>query len=391
MMQTLIELYDERPLENVLSPQVFMPERVVYLCPRDVYQDNRVQKTIRAYLRGKGFHGDIEFVRADMFSARDVHGALSKIVSKYHGAVLDITGGTDQALFAAGVLSAENNTPAFTYSRKANKFYSIHEAPFGEEMACKVRLSVEDCFAMAGGAVKRGRVDNAILSRYMDCYEPFFELFMRYKRDWTTLINWMQRASAPVDGEISLNVHVPRLLRSEHGMISPNMDALRDLEKLGFIQELKTLKDDKLSFSFYDEQVRFWLRDVGSVLETYVYKGCLDTGLFDDVCTSVVVDWEGDLKQGNITNELDVMTTKGVMPVFISCKTSDIRTEALNELAVLRDRFGGKIARAAIVSAAKCQAITRNRANELDIDVIDYEDLKRGRLVTRLKALTRPL
>ena len=32
-MQTLIELYDERPLENVLGVDVFRSNRVVYVCP----------------------------------------------------------------------------------------------------------------------------------------------------------------------------------------------------------------------------------------------------------------------------------------------------------------------------------------------------------------------
>ena len=31
-MKTLIELYDERPLENVLSTEVFSPERTVFIC-----------------------------------------------------------------------------------------------------------------------------------------------------------------------------------------------------------------------------------------------------------------------------------------------------------------------------------------------------------------------
>ncbi|MBQ9409641.1 MAG: DUF1887 family protein [Clostridia bacterium] len=390
-METLIELYDERPLENVLSPQVFMPKRVVYICPKEIHKNERAKKVIRSYLKGKGFAGETDFVCADMFSAKDVHRALVEICVRYSGPVVDITGGTDQALFAAGVLSAENATPAFTYSRRANKFFSIHDAPFGEEMACDVKLSVEDCFAMAGGAVKRGRVDNGILSGYMDSFEPFFEVFLRFKREWTSLVNWMQRASAPVGGEISLDVDVPCRLRGERGMIKVNEDALRQLEAMGFLKKLHFYGEDRVRFAFSDGQVRYWLRDVGSVLETYVYKACINTGLFDDVCTSVVVDWEGDLRQGNVTNELDVMATRGIMPVFISCKTGEIRTEALNELSVLRDRFGGKIARAAIVSATKCQLITRHRANELGIEVIDYEDLKRGRIGARLKTLAKPL
>ena len=389
MIETLVELYDERPLENVLSVQVFSPGRVVYVCPRNVSKDGKKQRDIKNYLRMKGYKGDIRFVQADMYSTKDVLRALREISARYPAPVLDITGGTDQALFAGGVISGEMDMPAFTYSRRGNKFFSINDAPFGEELPCDVSLSVEDCFLMAGGAVKKGRVDNAVLGSYMSIYEPFFELFMRFKRSWTSIINWMQRASAPVNGVIYLDVDSSRALRGENGMIHINEDALIQLEDIGMLKNLKLGDPNRVSFSFRDAQIRQWLRDVGSVLETMVYKTCLDLKVFDDVCTSVVVDWQGDLKQGNITNELDVMATKGIMPVFISCKTCPIRTEALNELSVLRDRFGGKIARAAIVSASSCQVITRHRAQELDISVIDLEDLKGGRLASRLKSLSK--
>ena len=130
---------------------------------------------------------------------------------------------------------------------------------------------------------------------------------------------------------------------------------------------------------------------MGSVLELYVYKACLDTGLFQDVRTSAVVDWEGDGSAKAVSNELDVMCTRGVTPVFISCKTCDVKTEALNELAILRDRFGGKMARAAIVTAERGGGAMRNRASELGIMVIDLNDLTAGRIDKRLKNLMRDL
>ena len=77
--------------------------------------------------------------------------------------------------------------------------------------------------------------------------------------------------------------------------------------------------------------------------------------------------------------------------MFISCKTCDVKTEALNELAILRDRFGGKIARAAIVTAERGGAAMRNRASELDILVIDLNDLSAGRIGQRIKTLMRNL
>ena len=46
-MQTLIELYDERPLENVLGVEMFHPERVVYICPENVAGDKRIHRQFR--------------------------------------------------------------------------------------------------------------------------------------------------------------------------------------------------------------------------------------------------------------------------------------------------------------------------------------------------------
>ena len=38
-MNTLIELYDERAIENILAPDMFRPRRIVYLCPGEIAQD----------------------------------------------------------------------------------------------------------------------------------------------------------------------------------------------------------------------------------------------------------------------------------------------------------------------------------------------------------------
>ena len=166
-------------------------------------------------------------------------------------------------------------------------------------------------------------------------------------------------------------------------------EALRDLEQIGFLTDLKIQENESVCFRFRDTQIRTWLRDVGSVLELYIYKACLDTGLFDDVITSAVVDWEGTSGRDAVTNELDVMCTRGIIPAFISCTTAAVSTEARNELAILRDRFGGNIAKAAIVTAEKGRTALRNRASELGIDVIDINDLANGRVHNRLQSMMR--
>ena len=56
---------------------------------------------------------------------------------------------------------------------------------------------------------------------------------------------------------------------------------------------------------------------------------------------------------------------------------------------MLRDRFGGQMARAAIVTAERGRAPMRNRASELNIQVIDLDDLRAGRLQKRLRDCMR--
>ena len=390
-MDTLIELYDERPLENVLGVEMFRPQRVVYICPEQIASNTTVQKKLRAYFAHRKQKVELIFYKASIFDTEAMLQLFRSIVLRYPDCAIDITGGTDAVLFAAGLLSAESPVPVFTYSRRKNKFYDLRNAPFASRLPCDVQYSVEDCFLMAGGSMRTGRVDNAILAKYLDDIEPFFQLYLTYRRPWTNIVTYMQRISPPAsDGGIPLQVSGSYTVKGERAArIRAPEDALRALESIGFLQDLVIVPEESVSFRFRDRQIRTWLRDVGSVLELYVYKACLDSGLFQDVITSAVVDWEGDNSGNAVTNELDVMCTRGVTPVFISCKTCDVKTEALNELAILRDRFGGQIAKAAIVTAETGGAAMRNRASELSISVIDLGDLTRGRIGARIRNMMR--
>ena len=83
-----------------------------------------------------------------------------------------------------------------------------------------------------------------------------------------------------------------------------------------------------------------------------------------------------------------MVAVRGVRPLFISCKTSEIRTEALNELEVLRSRFGGKESRAMIVTssqATRSRSVMRMRAAELGIEVVEAENLATEKLAQILR------
>lgn len=390
-MDTLIELYDERAIENILAPDMFRPERIVYLCPAELSQDRKRQEKMRSFFLRRGWDPELIFMESSLFKTDRILRQLQAIYEKYPDCAVDVTGGSDAALFAAGMFSCKTGTPAFTYSRKQNRFYDISGAVFADNVTCTLSYSVEEFFLMAGGTLLPGRVDNTILSKYLSDFDPFFECFLHFRRDWTDIISYIQRVSPSEYGqEPSLYIQGKYTVKGDHGSRNTvNEDALRELARIGFIKDLKIVRGESVSFRFRDSNVRTWLRDVGSVLELYSYKACIDSGIFNDVISSAVVRWDEVLGHGSVSNEVDVMAARGVIPLFISCKACDIKTEALNELAILRDRFGGKGAKAAIVTTEPCNAAARHRAAQLGIAVIDLEELKSGQMAQRLKVIMK--
>jgi len=390
-MDTLIELYDERAIENILAADMFRPERIVYLCPEEIVRDRDRQAKMKAFFKRRGWEPELHFKEASLYKADSILRQLLNICKKYPNCAMDVTGGSDAALFAAGMFTAKTGAPAFTYSRRMNRFYNISGADFADNVNCTLSYSVEDFFMMAGGTLLPGRVDNAVLAKYLKDFDPFFNCFLRFRRDWPEIISYIQKISPSEYGKKPpMAVQGKYTVKGEHGSRnSANEEALRALESIGFISELKIVPGESVALRFRDANIRSWLRDVGSVLELYTYKACIDADIFNDVISSAVVRWDDTLGHSSVMNEIDAMASRGVIPLFISCKASDVKTEALNELSILRDRFGGKGAKAAIVTTERCNAAARHRAAQLDIAVIDLEELKEGQMVQRLKVIMK--
>ena len=135
-MNTLIELYDERAIENILAPDMFRPQRIVYLCPGEIVRDHTRQAKLADFFRRRGWEPELVFVETSLFKADRILRQLFTIGERFPDCALDVTGGSDAALFAAGMFAAQRGVPAFTYSRKKNRFYNISGAAFADDLTC---------------------------------------------------------------------------------------------------------------------------------------------------------------------------------------------------------------------------------------------------------------
>lgn len=89
---------------------------------------------------------------------------------------------------------------------------------------------------------------------------------------------------------------------------------------------------------------------------------------------------------------MDILLTKGPTPVFISCKTGVPNTQALNELDVLRERYGGYWAKGVLATMSRLSHVNPSvyrRAADMGIYVLQQEDITQEGLAESFSALHR--
>ena len=104
-----------------------------------------------------------------------------------------------------------------------------------------------------------------------------------------------------------------------------------------------------------------------------------------------MIDWNGIIDEpNNVNNELDVTLVRGYRMIFISCKMGTPTVAAVNEIRTLTEKFGGRYAKAVLVTMAdmaKQAPVTYRRAMESGVTVIDRRTLMSGKLGEALMKL----
>ena len=127
-------------------------------------------------------------------------------------------------------------------------------------------------------------------------------------------------------------------------------------------------------FEYKNSQIKDCLFDGGSILEIQTYLEEAEKA--DDCLLGVHLDWDGIIHTeggSDVLNEIDVLSLKGTIPTFISCKTGKMNKNsalhALYELETVTRRFGGKYAKKVLVSAQPLNDMYLERAKEMGIEV----------------------
>lgn len=405
---TFIEFYERDTIENLCGCLTKVPDRVVLVGDKKKLLETHAARYTRI-LEERG--QNTEFVcrtipRNDM---RQIIRKLTEIVDEFGDCVFDLTGGDDLYLVGAGIV----------FDRKKNEGVNVQMHRFNVAQnvvydcdldnntvfdSVSPALTVEENIKLYGGIV----VNDSRKPQYTHSWNitPGFrsdiarmwEISRDNFEEWNWQIGMYKQAEnlkEPSDDPLKVTVKVSRLreVYREQGRSYYNIFRIRDeLVEAGLLRDYERIDKDELSFRYKNDQIKRCLTKEGQLLEMMIYSAALDT--YTDTMTGVVIDWDGVVEEENdgdysTINEIDVMMTHGLVPVFVSCKNGDIDQEELYKLSAVANRFGGKYAKKVLVASnlengTQFGNFFRRRAKDMGIRLVEGFTDSQGIVTERL-------
>ncbi len=359
-IKTLIELFDDCQIENVIAGLKFEPEKIIFLGFKKTITAKR-KADLEKFLTMRGLSIELEYEIVGRYDYQDIVDRLLYILDKNEDCAFDLTGGKELVLLAMGNVASSHNIPMFQFD--------IHNDKLIEIKGCgdlpkerQISLNIGENIALNGGCVISEHYSNFKWKLTNDFKGDIWQAWVVCKGDcylWnknSTTFGLLEHFGTKVDLYVKSNI---KQVGSVIDFPVFYERIFLNLQEKGLVQSCK-LNANTLEFRYKNDQVRKLLLKGGNILELYTYMIANEIstekdGFYNDIDIGVFIDWDGvthDFKESvkDTRNEIDVMLMRGVKPVFISCKNGELKKEALYELDTVANRFGGEYAKRIIVT-----------------------------------------
>ena len=388
-MHTLIELFDKDPVENIYTVVALRPEHVIYVGDRRLMNEES-KHNINTFFLQKELSCTVEFIPVEADNVAHIRSVLETVLESHPDCVCDVTGGTDLLLVTVGMLCEEKRIPAVFFDIRSGALKRVGKDTGENYSPNTVKLTTENVMALAGGSFLR----HGHYSPELETEETKSDILAVWdiiKKDitaWNRQSAFFQQTHIGTD---ELDVHAPVHIHVNFkNMVHCNPVMMAELQEAGIISRYR-MENNRVHFRYKSLLLKALLSDTGIWLELYAYYTAINTGYFDDVQTSVIIDWDGAQTDPNATiNEIDDILIKGITPLFISCKIGVPSVLALNEIDTLTRRFGGAFAKPVLVTASRIREIplsTLERAKNMDLRILSVSDLSQQQFAQTLMRL----
>lgn len=400
-IKTLVELFDECQIENVIAALRYKPEKLIYVGYKKTMTTRR-KTAIERFLKMKGVDISIEYEIVGGNDYTSIVDKLSSIADNNEDCYFDITGGKELILAAIGAVSMAKNVPMIQFNIRSGNYVKLYgdgelsdtDIPF---------LKIDEIVTLNGGAVIKNEPDDydwELTDEFVRDIENMWSICKRNCGLWNIQSAVFENLERFGRIDAGLNVyasltHMERIKRDAY----LDKRIIPQLTKMGLITDF-CCENDIVTFTYKDEQIRRCLTKAGNILELYAYSllkeiSANDPGYYDDIDIGVYVDWDGEIKGGanayETKNEVDIIVMRDAVPIFISCKNGEAKKEALYELDTVANHFGGAYVKKVLLttyisSDAQNRRYLLQRARDMNIDVIENVDkMDREEFIRTLK------
>lgn len=383
------EFLGEEPLENVITCLNFKVDKVVFFGYQETIESQK--QAMKSFLTKYCGVQQVVFLslsKTDLQSVLDtMRREVQNEINRGGKIYFDVTGGESLILVAFGMLSDELKKPLHMYDIVKDELIELNtgeDVNISEGVAKQqVTLNIDKYIEMRGGIVnhnKHKEIHDLEDREFEGDVLKIWSVAKKYFAQWNIFSHFLR---GNISSDTHLNVDEPMdkitkaVSTTQIGSIHRFNQMIDDLQQEGVLRNVKRA-DGRYKFQFKNDKVKSCLWQGGSVLELYVYRQHKAT--CDDCRVGVHLDWDGIVHQtpgGDVLNEIDVLTLKGNVATFISCKSGRMKDQqslyALYELDTVARRFGGKYAKKMLVTTTPLNAIYQERAKEMGIELVVEE------------------
>ncbi len=375
--KVLVEFFDSENLNNCVSQLHKKYDKTVYL----YFSTQRTAKTeiyFKALTEFNRSRGGVEpeFIELSSQSVDVIIKALQSVVNSRDEFDIDITGGPEMFIIAGGIFFARGIAPNITIHR--------YDIPSGEcvisypgEFEADLRnytLSVREQIRLHGALVEPDSRNRYNLSA-AGLEGNIIKLWNAVKdksAKWNSFCTLPKIIRGGAQGGSVF------LKRTESDSEKKIYNEIADiLAKKGIITKGGTETVNGALYSSFrinmPENAYRLFDKGGNLLEMYTYMACLKSEKTVDACTGVPVDWDGVVtgESGETKNEIDVIISDGRIPYFISCKNTTVTNEYFYEIKAMTKHYGGRYAKALLVTTSRGSTALRKRAEAMGIKLIE--------------------
>lgn len=375
MAKVLIEFFSQKTNENILSVLNGRFEKVCFLYSSPQGAPSAVKKDALTSLVKKLFGIAPAFYEIRGLSIGAALASLHKLWNEGDKYFIDITGGDEAFIAAAGLFSSQRGTENVTIHQ-----YDVFT---GEKRLCYPPceetgdffphyISAEDLLAL-----------NGCIPLEKPAYYSFSDGVLKKEvlRLWEAIKTrpkeWNKFCALDRDpDEENRSLNQRELLHGDEGRSFQSI--FTRLKNIGIFSDEKVIRlgnRDYMRFSINVPDEALFLYDkAGTVLEMYGALCAHESGLFHDVRVGVKLDWDGILAHGqmpNPYNEIDLVLMKNNLPIFVSCKNMIPKNDHLYEITVMAKHYGGHFATPALFCSENATEGFKKRAEEMGVVLID--------------------